>query len=124
MHEAIDLLDDILEAITDIQAIYEQGKDAFIQSRILQAAALYRFNIIGEAVGKVPNDLKAHYPQVEWRRVKAFRNLAVHGYRSVDFEITWGLIQNRVPELHSVVVQMIRDATDASGGRPLREGQE
>ncbi|MGI8588129.1 MAG: hypothetical protein ACR2M0_10650 [Chloroflexia bacterium] len=36
MHEVTELLDDILEAITDIQEIHEQGKDAFLEPRILQ----------------------------------------------------------------------------------------
>jgi uncharacterized protein with HEPN domain len=112
MHDTSDLLNDILEAIADIDEIRAQGKESFLHSRILQAAALYRFNIIGEAVGKLPEELKAHYPQVDWRRVKAFRNLAIHGYRSVDFEITWGLIAHRVPELQTVVVQMMQDVAN------------
>jgi len=72
MHDTGDLLNDILEAIADIEEIRAQGKEAFLQSRILQAAALYRFSIIGEAVGKLPEELKARYQQVDWRRVKAF----------------------------------------------------
>ena len=118
MADAEDLLSDILEAIADMEEISVQGREVFLGSRILQAAALYRFNIIGEAVGKLPDDLKARYPQVDWRRVKAFLNLAVHGYRNVDFEITWGLIVNRLPELQVVVEQMMGEVTDAGSHHP------
>ena len=50
------------------------------------------FVIIGEAVGKLPNELKQRRPDVEWQDIKDFRNLLIHEYFGVDLEIVWKII--------------------------------
>jgi uncharacterized protein with HEPN domain len=45
----------------------------FCNDRMRYAAVIREFEIIGEAVGKLPEDLKAQYPEVSWReRSKTF----------------------------------------------------
>ena len=58
------------------------------------------FEIIGEALNRLhkidpalANQIPAH------RRIIAFRNLLAHGYDSVDHEIVWLTIANKLPEL-------------------------
>jgi len=57
------------------------------------------FEIIGEAVGKLPDDLKAQAPAVAWQDLKDFRNLLVHEYFGVDMAIVWEVVQSDLPVL-------------------------
>ena len=52
-------------------------------------AVVRNIEIIGEAAGCLTRDLKAKYPQVEWRFATATRNRLVHGYFDVDANKSW-----------------------------------
>jgi len=93
-------LNDILEAGQAIQS-YLTGLsfEQFRSDRMRQSAVIREFEIIGEAVGKLPEELKQASPTVAWTDIKDFRNLLVHEYFGIDLEIVWGVIQKDLPEL-------------------------
>ena len=45
---------------------------------VLRDAVLYRVLLLGEIASALPEDLRNRYPDVAWRQIRAFRNLAVH----------------------------------------------
>ena len=67
-------LADILESGLAIQS-YVQGIEfeGFVDDRMRYSAAIREFEIIGEAVGKLPEDIKGKHPNVPWREIKDFR---------------------------------------------------
>ncbi len=38
-------------------------------------------------------------PQIEWNRIKGFRNLVAHDYFGIDAEEVWQIISNDLPIL-------------------------
>jgi uncharacterized protein with HEPN domain len=93
-------LDDLLEAGKAIQSyLIEISFDEFTSDRMRQSAVIREFEIIGEAVGKLPEDLKALVPEVAWQDIKDFRNLLAHQYFGVDLAIVWEVIQSDLPVL-------------------------
>jgi uncharacterized protein with HEPN domain len=56
---------------------------------ILRDAVLYRMLLLGEIAGALPDELRDRYPDVAWRQIRAFRNLAVHKYLGVDWAVVW-----------------------------------
>jgi len=86
-------LEDILDAGTAISE-YIKGMffDDFCNDRKTYAAVVREFEIIGEAVGKLPDEIKLKRPDVEWQDIKDFRNLLIHEYFGVDLEIVWKVI--------------------------------
>ncbi len=74
-------LHDILEACDMIQAFVE-GIDAsvFLASELHKAATLQKLTVIGEAAARLAPPFREAHPQVEWRDIIAFRNIAVHAY--------------------------------------------
>lgn len=85
------------EAILDYVAGVEF--EGFATDRMRCAATIREFEIIGEAVGKLPESLKEAFPEVPWREIKDFRNLLVHEYFGVDQEIVWNTIKQELPGL-------------------------
>ncbi len=99
---------DILESGSAIQS-YIQGItcDVFIQDRMRYSAVIREFEIIGEAVGKLSEDLKGRYPEIPWQDVKDFRNLLAHEYFGVDLEIVWNTIRDDLPMLIDAVQKIV-----------------
>jgi uncharacterized protein with HEPN domain len=71
-----------------------------------QSAVIREFEIIGEAVGKLPGDLKQQVPDVAWQDIKDLRNLLVHEYFGVDLEIVWQVIHSDLPDFNRQVEKL------------------
>jgi uncharacterized protein with HEPN domain len=99
---------DILESGAAILS-YVQGItcDAFVQDRMRYSAVIREFEIIGEAVGKLSEELKNGYPEIPWQDVKDFRNLLAHEYFGVDLEIVWNTIRDDLPMLMDAVQKIV-----------------
>jgi uncharacterized protein with HEPN domain len=57
------------------------------EDRVLRDAVLYRLLLLGEIASALPESLRDRYPDVAWRHIRAFRNLAVHRYGKTLAEI-------------------------------------
>jgi uncharacterized protein with HEPN domain len=74
---------------------------------ILRDAVLYRMLLLGEIAGALPDELRDRYPDVAWRQIRAFRNLAVHKYFGVDWAVVWKIAQEEPPLLEKQVLAII-----------------
>lgn len=59
--------------------------------------------ILGEAVKRLPEDLRARHPQVPWRNIAGTRDYIAHGYESVDYDVIWGVLDREIVQLRSAV---------------------
>lgn len=62
----------------------------------LRRAFVRSLEVIGEAAKKVPDDVRATYPAVEWRAMAGMRDRLIHNYFGVDLELVWD-VKRRVP---------------------------
>lgn len=62
-------------------------------------AVMRNLAIIGEAAKQIPDAIRLEYPDVEWRKIARFRDIAIHHYFAVDEQIVWDIVQKSVPEL-------------------------
>lgn len=58
-----------------------------------------RFQVIGEAAGKIPKEMRAQFPDVPWAKIVALRNLIIHDYTNVDYSEVWRVVQKELPLL-------------------------
>jgi uncharacterized protein with HEPN domain len=105
-------LTDILDSGRAIQTYVQDIEfENFIKDRMRNSAVIREFEIIGEAVGKLPEDIKAKYPDVPWREIKDFRNILIHEYFGVDLRIVWHAIHQDLPVLLNAATAILIDSS-------------
>jgi uncharacterized protein with HEPN domain len=103
-------LSDIVDA-ADAAARFVEGMDreAFLADELRQSATLQKLIVIGEAASRLPSAFREEHRQVEWQDVIGFRNIAVHAYFAVSWEIVWVTATEDVPELRDVVALILAE---------------
>jgi uncharacterized protein with HEPN domain len=97
----------ILECIRRIEEDTVGGPAAFRASRTAQDAVIRNLQVLAESTQRLSDSLKLRWPQVEWARIAAFRNVLVHDYLGLDMERIWAVTQQDVPELKKSVARML-----------------
>jgi uncharacterized protein with HEPN domain len=70
-------------------------------------AVIRNFEIIGEAANRIPNELKEKFNNVNWHRIRGFRNRIVHDYMGVDLEIIWEITEKNLEEFQEQIEEII-----------------
>lgn len=106
--EPLLLLKDIEESIKKIKA-YTKGMSfkMFQNDDKTIDAVIRNFEIIGEAANRIPDEIKDKFTEVNWHRIRGFRNRIVHDYMGVDLEIIWEIIEKNIDELQEQIEEMI-----------------
>lgn len=101
-------LDDIIRA-SDLIGSFLSGvsQEEWTDNEQLRSAVTYQLIVIGEAAGRVSQDLRTRHPEVPWSDVVGFRNLAVHAYFAVDPQIVWITAQADVPALAVAIAKIV-----------------
>ena len=93
-------LTDIVEAANSIgKFLMGQDFDEFEQNEMMHSAVLQKLTVIGEAAARLPKEFTKNHPDVPWIDMVGFRNIAVHEYFSVRWDIVWVAATEEVPVL-------------------------
>ncbi|MDO8869532.1 MAG: DUF86 domain-containing protein [Methanobacteriaceae archaeon] len=68
--------------------------------RIFDARKIFDF---WTAVKNLSESFKADNPEIEWKEIAGMRDRLIHRYFSVDWDIVWEVINNRLPELKNII---------------------
>lgn len=112
MRSDLERIKDMHESVANIERYAARGKDAFFEDELIQTWMLYHLQILGEAARAMSQDLKDQYPNVEWHKIIAFRNLAVHEYFQVDLEIVWRIIEQELSMLKRDIELILLDFSE------------
>ena len=89
MRDTSERLRDIQEAIMSIYQYTNQGRDDFDKSPLIRTWVIRHLEIIGEAVRSLPQALKNEHPEISWRQISGMRDMLIHKYFIIDWEIVW-----------------------------------
>ena len=103
MRDARNRLQDILDAIGQIEAEQAKGKAAFDASPLVQVWMIHHLMIMGEAVRAVDPAFRQRYPSVPWRQIAGMRNILVHDYFRINQEIVWETVERHLPTLKAEI---------------------
>ena len=71
-----------------------------------QDAVVRNLEIIGEAAKKIPEEVRAAHPGIQWQPAAAMRDYLIHDYPDVDPEVVWDTITKDLPELKKQLLAM------------------
>ena len=83
------------------------GKKTFMASNMMQDAIIRNLQMLSESTMRLSDEMQASHPEVEWYKIRGFRNVLVHDYLGVDLERVWNILENDLSNLKSAVDKMI-----------------
>ncbi len=100
---------DILDRIRRIESYTTTGRDAFLQSELIQDGVIRSFEVIGEAVKRLDPTLTAQFPDVTWSDFAGFRDVLIHQYHNIRLDLVWDFAQEDLPSLKSAVTALLNN---------------
>ena len=106
-------ISDMLKSINQVGK-YTSGLsfDDFSSNFMIVEACLYNIQVIGEAVSKLPGDVKAKHPEIPWSLIKGMRNRLIHDYIGTDLQLVWNVITNELPSFENSLQQIYKSLVD------------
>ncbi|MBS1584982.1 MAG: DUF86 domain-containing protein [Bacteroidetes bacterium] len=95
-----DRLDHIVESIDRVARMAKGlSKEAFLSDETVKYACYANLVILSEAVARLSKEFKQKYENIEWDLIVGFRNVIIHEYFRVDWNIVWDVIDENLPKL-------------------------
>jgi uncharacterized protein with HEPN domain len=96
---------DILSACDEaLEYVDGYSRETFLADRRTIRACERCLEIVGEAASKLSDSIQNNHPDVPWHRAKGMRNIIIHEYGYVQYDIIYETIAEHIPSL----IQQVR----------------
>lgn len=110
-------LNDIIEAADHVATFLSgAGFEGFLNSELVRSAVVQKLAIIGEAAGRISEELSGRYSQIPWSQIIAFRNILIHAYFGIDWSEVWKSATVDCPILRAQVAVVLAAEFSGSTG--------
>ena len=93
-------MEDVIESANKILDYTKSlSFEEFIKDGKTVNAVIRNFEIIDEAANRLPEDFKDKHSNIDWHRIRGFRNRIVHDYFGIDYSIVWEIKESFLPNL-------------------------
>src|SRR3990167_10127578 len=100
----------ILEAAERIvDRLSSISKEDFLSNYDLQCVIIRQFEIIGEAIGVMGENIYTQYPEVDWHKAKGMRNIFIHEYFEVNLDVVWTTAKKHIPVLKLQIEKILKE---------------
>ena len=108
MRDYIIYLNDILSSINKIEKAIKNVKSFQELDEIVIDGILRNLEIVGEAAKNLPEEFKNLHKDVPWKEIVALRNILVHEYFGIDYEIIWNILIKDLPNIKPKIERLIK----------------
>ena len=93
-------INDILKSLEKIEE-YSAGLsfEELKENQMAVDAIIRNFEIIGEAVKYIPNEIKEKFKDIPWKDIIGMRDILIHQYFGEDLDLTWEVVKEEIPKL-------------------------
>jgi len=91
----------IKEALDKIEIYsndFNEAEDFYHDSKSFDASMM-QFVVIAEMIEKLSQEFKNSHNEVQWQKIKDFRNIIAHNYFGIDPDEIWDIIINKIKPL-------------------------
>jgi uncharacterized protein with HEPN domain len=97
----------ILECAEKVRRYIAAGEETFQRDTMIQDAVIRNFEVIGEAVKRLPEEYRIQHPEIPWRLMAGFRDVLIHGYEGVDLKRVWLVATKELPAVGQILSQIL-----------------
>ncbi len=106
----------ICESVLKIEKYTEKFFDAesfyLEENQLYFNAVLKLLSVIGEDIGKIDEKYLNNFPEIPWKLIKGTRNILVHDYRKVDYNIAFSIVKDELPPLKGTIFKILNNLKD------------
>ena len=97
----------MLECIQRVDRYVDTDKEQFFKNIMLQDAVMRVLQVMAESSQRLSKTTREAHSNIDWRAISGFRNILVHDYLGgIDLELIWQVIEQELPRLKHVLLQM------------------
>ena len=100
--DMLDTIDAIMEFSTGM------GYEEYLADRKTRYAIYRNIEVMGEAVGRMPEYFLNNHPDVPWAKIKSTHNAFIHGYDKIDDSIVWNISTKLLPDLRTKLDKILK----------------
>lgn len=98
------------ECIYILKVTKGKSRDEVFADETLSRAIVRSLEIIGEASKKIDSDFKLQHPEIEWKKMAATRDVMIHDYFGIDYDIVWSIITKKLSDLQHFIQEIINES--------------
>jgi uncharacterized protein with HEPN domain len=108
VRDPLQRLQDILDAIENIERYARRGREAFENDELIQHWCVRHLQIIGEAVRALPSEVRQSAPDIPWSKITGMRHILVHDSFAIDVDVVWDAVQGDLPKLKEQIEALLK----------------
>ncbi len=110
IREYKDYLVDIIDAIEKIE-LFVKGMNlaAFEKDAKTIFAVVRAFEIMGEAVKKIPSSIRNKHKDIPWKEMAGMRDKLIHEYFGIKPRVVWKTIKHDLPDIKPKLEAILQD---------------
>ena len=107
IREYRDYLVDIIDSIDKIESFVKGMKFETFEKDAKTAYAVIRaFEIMGEAVKKIPSSVRKKHKNIPWKEIARMRDKLIHEYFGIKPRVVWKTMKQDLPKIKPYLQSM------------------